>query len=150
MDLSVPRETVRQRRLTSRTWSLLRSWSAIRVNQATVARFEDGTAWLRRPEAVLMAYANALDGRAGLWLHGFVLWIDDEPVLDEGSRADIRERSGAWRRRRTLGRSIATASQRLPLTQSQRRKRRRAGSPLLARECRRHAGRRTRSTYPRA
>ena len=69
--------------------------AAMRVNQATIARFEDGTAWPRRPEEVLMAYANQLgmDVRV-LWLHGFVLWIENEPVLDEQSQADIREAIG--------------------------------------------------------
>src|SRR5262245_19739495 len=65
--------------------------AAIRVNQATIARFEDGTAWPRRPEAVLMAYANELgvDVRM-LWLHGFVLWLENEPVLDERAQADVQ------------------------------------------------------------
>src|SRR4029453_1161161 len=35
--------------------------AAIEVNQATIARFEDGTAWPRHPEQVLMAYASELD-----------------------------------------------------------------------------------------
>jgi transcriptional regulator with XRE-family HTH domain len=70
--------------------------AAMRVNQATVARFEDGTAWPRRPEDVLLAYATELgmDVRL-LWLHGFVLWIENEPVLDEQAQAEIR---GALRR----------------------------------------------------
>jgi len=65
--------------------------AAMRVNQATIARFEDGSAWPRRPEEVLMAYAGELgmDVRV-LWLHGFVLWIESEPVLDEASQAEIR------------------------------------------------------------
>jgi transcriptional regulator with XRE-family HTH domain len=65
--------------------------AAIKVNQATIARFEDGTAWPRRPEEVLMAYASELgmDVRL-LWLHGFVLWLQNEPVLDEQAQADIR------------------------------------------------------------
>jgi transcriptional regulator with XRE-family HTH domain len=65
--------------------------AAMRVNQATVARFEDGTAWPRRPEEVLMAYSSELgmDVRV-LWLHGFVLWIENEPVLDEQTQADVR------------------------------------------------------------
>jgi len=65
--------------------------AAVRVNQATIARFEDGTAWPRHPEAVLMAYASELgmDVRV-LWLHAFVLWIESEPVLDERTREDIR------------------------------------------------------------
>jgi transcriptional regulator with XRE-family HTH domain len=69
--------------------------AAMRVNQATIARFEDGTAWPRRPEDVLMAYADELgmDVRV-LWLHGFVLWIEAEPILDERSQADIREAIG--------------------------------------------------------
>ena len=43
-----------------------------------------------------MAYANELgmDVRA-LWLHGFVLWIENAPVLDEGVRRTVR---GALRR----------------------------------------------------
>jgi transcriptional regulator with XRE-family HTH domain len=66
--------------------------AALKVNQATIARFEDGTAWPRRPEDVLTAYAEkvGIDVRV-LWLHGFVLWIENEPVLDEQSQADIRE-----------------------------------------------------------
>jgi len=63
----------------------------MKVNQATIARFEDGTAWPRRPEEVLMAYANELgmDVRL-LWLHGFVLWIENEPVLDQKGQAEIQ------------------------------------------------------------
>jgi transcriptional regulator with XRE-family HTH domain len=65
--------------------------AAMRVNQATIARFEDGSAWPRRPEEVLMAYASQLgmDVRV-LWLHGFVVWIENEPVLDEQTQADVR------------------------------------------------------------
>ena len=65
--------------------------AALRVNQATIARFEDGTAWPRRPEEVLMAYASELkiDVRL-LWLHAFVLWLEHEPVLDEESQEEIR------------------------------------------------------------
>ena len=65
--------------------------AALRVNQATIARFEDGTAWPRRPEEVLMAYANELkiDVRL-LWLHAFVLWLENEPVLDQESQEEIR------------------------------------------------------------
>ena len=65
--------------------------AAIKVNQATVARFEDGIAWPRRPEQLLLAYASLLgiDVRV-LWIHGLVLWIENEPVLDEGSRGDIQ------------------------------------------------------------
>ena len=65
--------------------------AAIKVNQATIARFEDGTAWPRRPEEVLMAYAGELgiDVRL-LWLHAFVLWLENEPVLDRGSQDDFR------------------------------------------------------------
>ena len=42
-----------------------------------------------------MAYANllAIDVRV-LWLHGMVLWIESEPVLDEESRADIEAALG--------------------------------------------------------
>ena len=69
------------------------------VNQATIARFEDGIAWPRRPEEVLMAYASELgmDMRV-LWLYGFVLWLENEPLLDEragrrsgGARAPCAE-----------------------------------------------------------
>jgi transcriptional regulator with XRE-family HTH domain len=69
--------------------------AAIRVNQATIARFEEGTAWPRRPEEVLMAYAKELgmDVRM-LWLHGFVLWLENEPVLDEEGRAEIQAAMG--------------------------------------------------------
>ena len=65
--------------------------AALRVNQATIARFEDGTAWPRRPEEVLMAYASELkiDVRL-LWLHAFVLWLEHEPVLDQESQEKIR------------------------------------------------------------
>src|SRR3954452_4380896 len=69
--------------------------AAIEVNQATIARFEDGTAWPRRPEDVLMAYASELDMDVRLlWLHAFVLWLENEPVLDEQSQADIRAALG--------------------------------------------------------
>jgi hypothetical protein len=42
-----------------------------------------------------MAYAGELgmDVRV-LWLHGFVLWIENEPVLDEQGQADIRAALG--------------------------------------------------------
>jgi DNA-binding XRE family transcriptional regulator len=65
--------------------------ATVRVNQATIARFEDGTAWPRHPEAVLMAYASELgmDVRV-LWLHAFVLWIESEPILDDCTRDEIR------------------------------------------------------------
>ena len=65
--------------------------AAIEVNQATIARFEDGTAWPRRPEEVLMAYASELDMDVRLlWLHAFVLWLEHEPVLDKESQEQIR------------------------------------------------------------
>jgi transcriptional regulator with XRE-family HTH domain len=69
--------------------------AAIKVNQATIARFEEGTGWPRRPEELLMAYASMLgmDVRV-LWLHGFVLWIENEPVLDEESQAEVRAALG--------------------------------------------------------
>ena len=69
--------------------------AALKVNQATIVRFEDGTAWPRRPEQVLMSYASLLgiDVRV-LWLHGMVLWIESEPVVDEESRADIEAALG--------------------------------------------------------
>ena len=65
--------------------------AAIEVNQATIARFEEGTAWPRQPEEVLLAYASELymDVRL-LWLHAFVLWIENEPVLDSDSKEQIR------------------------------------------------------------
>ena len=65
--------------------------AALKVNQATVSRFEDGTAWPRRPEELLMAYANELgiDVRV-LWLHCLVLWLENDPVLDEDTQADVR------------------------------------------------------------
>jgi DNA-binding XRE family transcriptional regulator len=65
--------------------------AAIDVNQATIARFEDGVAWPRNPEDVLMAYANELfmDVRL-LWVHAFVLWIEHEPILDRDSKQQIR------------------------------------------------------------
>src|SRR4029453_10287132 len=65
--------------------------AAIEVNQATIARFEDGIAWPRRPEEVLMAYASELDVDVRLlWLHAFVLWLEQEPVLDAESQEQIR------------------------------------------------------------
>lgn len=69
--------------------------AVLKVNQATISRFEDGTAWPRRPEEVLMAYASKLgiDVRV-LWLHGLVLWLENEPLLDEQSQADVREALG--------------------------------------------------------
>ncbi len=65
--------------------------AAIEVNQATVARFEDGAAWPKRPEEVLMAYASELgiDVRL-LWLHALVLWLENEPVLDDEGQKRIR------------------------------------------------------------
>ena len=63
----------------------------IEVNQATIARFEDGIAWPRQPEEVLMAYASVLDMDVRLlWLHAFVLWLQNEPVLDKQSQEQIR------------------------------------------------------------
>ena len=65
--------------------------AAIEVNQATIARFEDGSAWPRKPEEVLLAYASELDMDVRLlWLHAFVLWLEHEPVLDEDSQERIR------------------------------------------------------------
>ena len=65
--------------------------AAIQVNQATIARFEDGIAWPRQPEEVLMAYASELDMDVRLlWLHAFVLWLENEPVLDKESQEQIR------------------------------------------------------------
>ena len=64
--------------------------AAIEVNQATIARFEDGVAWPKRPEELLMAYASELniDVRM-LWVHAFVLWLENEPVLDQQSQEGI-------------------------------------------------------------
>jgi predicted transcriptional regulator len=65
--------------------------AAIPVNQATIARFEDGSAWPRHPEEVLMAYASELEMDVRLlWLHAFVLWLEHEPVLDRESQEQIR------------------------------------------------------------
>ena len=65
--------------------------AAIEVNQATIARFEDGIAWPRQPEELLMAYASELEMDVRLlWLHAFVLWLEHEPVLDKGSQEQIR------------------------------------------------------------
>jgi transcriptional regulator with XRE-family HTH domain len=65
--------------------------AALKVNQATIARFEDGSAWPRRPEEVLVAYSRQLniDLRL-LWLRAFLLWLEDEPILDEESQEEIR------------------------------------------------------------
>jgi hypothetical protein len=42
-----------------------------------------------------LAYATELgmDVRV-LWLHGFVLWLENEPVLDEQGQADVRAALG--------------------------------------------------------
>jgi transcriptional regulator with XRE-family HTH domain len=65
--------------------------AAIEVNQATIARFEDGSAWPRHPEEVLMAYAGELEMDVRLlWLHAFVLWLEHEPVLEKESQEEIR------------------------------------------------------------
>ena len=65
--------------------------AAIKVNQATIARFEDGVGWPKRPEEVLMAYASMLNMDVRLlWLHAFVLWLENEPVLDSDSQEEIR------------------------------------------------------------
>ena len=65
--------------------------AAIEVNQATIARFEDGIAWPRQPEELLMAYSSELDMDVRLlWLHAFVLWLENDPVLDEKSQEDVR------------------------------------------------------------
>jgi transcriptional regulator with XRE-family HTH domain len=65
--------------------------AAIPVNQATIARFEDGIAWPRHPEEVLMAYASELDVDVRLlWLRAFVLWLEHEPVLERESREQTR------------------------------------------------------------
>ena len=69
--------------------------AAIEVNQATIARFEEGIAWPRKPEEVLMAYASELDMDVRLlWLHAYVLWLEHEPVLDEESQERIRAALG--------------------------------------------------------
>ena len=61
------------------------------VDQATIARFEDGIAWPEHPEELLMAYAGELvmDVRL-LGLHAFVLWIEHEPILDKEAKEQIR------------------------------------------------------------
>ena len=65
--------------------------AAIEVNQATIARFEDGSAWPRKPEQVLMAYASELDiDMRLLWVQALVLWFENEPVLDSESQERIR------------------------------------------------------------
>ena len=65
--------------------------AAIEVNQATIARFEDGSAWPRRPEQVLMGYATELDiDMRLLWVQALVMWFEAEPVLDSESQERIR------------------------------------------------------------
>jgi predicted transcriptional regulator len=65
--------------------------AAIEVNQATIARFEDGSAWPRKPEEVLMAYASELDiDMRLLWVQALVMWFEHEPVLDADSQERIR------------------------------------------------------------
>ena len=81
--------------------------AAIEVNQATIARFEDGIAWPRQPEEVLMAYASELDMDVRLlWLHAFVLWLETRPGPGRGeSGAD----SGRAQAPADLGRRSALA-----------------------------------------
>ena len=65
--------------------------AAIEVNQATIARFEDGSAWPRKPEEVLLAYASELDiDMRLLWVQALVMWFENEPVLDADSQEQIR------------------------------------------------------------
>ena len=65
--------------------------AAIEVNQATIARFEDGSAWPRKPEEVLMAYATELDiDMRLLWVQALVMWFENEPVLDADSQEQIQ------------------------------------------------------------
>jgi len=65
--------------------------AAIEVNQATIARFEEGISWPRRPEEVLMAYGKELEMDVRLlWLHALVLWLENEPVLDSEAKEEIR------------------------------------------------------------
>ena len=79
--------------------------AAIEVNQATIARFEDGSAWPRKPEEVLLAYATELDiDMRLLWVQALVMWFENEPVLDADSQEQIR---GALKRLRDLGRGGA-------------------------------------------
>ena len=79
------------------------------MNQATIARFEEGIAWPRQPEEVLMAYASELymDVRL-LWLHAFVLWIEHEPVLDKQSQ---ERDSGRAQAAEDLGRGAGSPAQ---------------------------------------
>ena len=72
--------------------------AAIEVNQATIARFEDGIAWPRQPEEVLMAYASELDlDMRLLWVQALVMWFENEPVLDTDSQEGIRAALGRLR-----------------------------------------------------
>ena len=72
--------------------------AAIEVNQATIARFEDGSAWPRKPEEVLMAYASELDlDMRLLWVQALVMWFENEPVLDTDSQEGIRAALGRLR-----------------------------------------------------
>ena len=86
--------------------------AAIEVNQATIARFEDGSAWPRRPEEVLMAYASELDMDVRLiWVRALVIWFEHEPVLDQESQERIR--AALERLRIDLGRRLALAEPRI-------------------------------------
>ncbi len=81
--------------------------AAIEVNQATIARFEDGSAWPRQPEEVLMAYASELEMDVRLlWLHAFVLWLEHDPVL---RRAEPGADSGRAQAASDLGRRVGLA-----------------------------------------
>jgi len=69
--------------------------AAIEVNQVTITRFEDGVAWPKRLDDVLMAYASELDMDVRLlWLHAVVLWLENEPVLDKEAQKRIRAALG--------------------------------------------------------
>ena len=81
--------------------------AAIEVNQATIARFEDGSAWPRRPERVLMAYATELDlDMRLLWVQALVMWFEARAGL--GLREPGADPGGA-RAARDLGRLGALA-----------------------------------------
>ena len=64
--------------------------AAIEVNQATIARFEDGSAWPRRPEQVLMAYASRARSRHAA-------------ALGSGAGDVVRSTSRSWTQRARSG-----------------------------------------------
>ncbi len=78
--------------------------AAIEVNQATIARFEDGSAWPRKPEEVLMAYASELEMDVRLlWVQALVLWLETSRSWTQTARSGFGRRSSGCRFRLARG-----------------------------------------------